>query len=101
MRMRKYYPVVVLLILLAAIALSVSLVTTNANALPTFTTAVGGIGPCDSCHTITATHAVPAHAGFFATCSTCHLTDVATPPTPAACAACHGGTSAIIAKPTK
>ena len=91
MRMRKYYPVVVLLILLAAIALSVSLVTTNANALPTFTTAVGGIGPCDSCHTITATHAIVNHTTL--ACGSCHLSGTATPPTPVACAACHGGTS--------
>jgi len=98
MRMRKYYPVVVLLILLAAIALSVSLVTPNANALPTFTTAVGGIGPCDSCHTMTATHAIVNHTTL--ACSSCHLSGTATPPTPVACAACHGGTSAILASAT-
>ena len=91
MRMRKYYPVAVLLILLAAIALSASLVTTNANALPTFTTAVGGIGPCASCHTMTATHAVKNHTTL--ACSSCHLSSTATPPTPVACAACHGPTS--------
>jgi hypothetical protein len=98
MRMRKYYPVAVLLILLAAIALSASLVTTNANALPTFTTAVGGIGPCDSCHTMTATHAIVNHTTL--ACSSCHLSGTATPPTPVACAACHGGTSAILVSAT-
>ena len=100
MRMRKYYPVAVLMILLVAIALSASLVTTNANALPTFTLAAKGIGPCQSCHTKDATHAVVGHASFVATCSTCHVTNVATPPKPTACAACHGGVSAIIAKTT-
>ena len=98
MRMRKYYPVVVLLILLAAIALSASLVTTNANALPTFTTAVGGIGPCDSCHAMTATHSNANHTSL--ACTSCHLTNTSTPPTPAACAACHGGTSAILVSAT-
>jgi IPT/TIG domain len=98
MRMRKYYPVAVLLILLAAIALSASLVTTNANALPTFTTAVGGIGPCDSCHGESATHTSANHTTL--ACSSCHLSGTATPPTPVACAACHGGTSAILVSAT-
>jgi len=97
MRMRKYYPVAVLLILLAAIALSASLVTTNANALPTFTNAVGGIGPCASCHTKTGTHGLSFHATVYPTCSNCHVNgDTAVPPTPAKCGVCHGGTSAIL-----
>jgi hypothetical protein len=96
--MRKHYPGAVLLIFLAAIALSVSLATTSANALPTFTTAVGSIGPCDSCHTKSATHAVPAHAAVYPTCSNCHVNgDTSVPPTPAKCGVCHGGVTAILA----
>jgi hypothetical protein len=90
-----------LLLLLAALVLSAALAGTAA-ALPTFTQAVGGIGPCDSCHTQAATHAVAAHQSFFATCSTCHASGTATPPLPAACAACHGGTATILtAHPSK
>ena len=100
MRLRKHYPIAMLAMLLVAIALSASLVTTNANALPTFTTAVGTIGPCETCHTQAQVHAVPSHAGFFGTCSTCHVTNTATPPLPTACGACHGGPTAILAKPT-
>jgi hypothetical protein len=92
--MRKYYPVAALLILLAAIALSASIVTTSANALPTFTLAQKGIGPCATCHGQAATHANPNHATL--ACNKCHLTSTATPPTPAACASCHGA-AAILA----
>jgi hypothetical protein len=92
--MRKYYPVAALLILLAAIALSASIVTTSANALPTFTNPVKGIGPCDSCHGQAATHANPNHSTL--ACNKCHLTSTGTPPTPAACASCHGA-AAILA----
>jgi hypothetical protein len=92
--MRKYYPVAALLILLAAIALSASVVTSSANALPTFTQAQKGIGPCESCHGKDATHAKPSHTTL--ACTSCHLTNTATPPTPAACASCHGA-SAILA----
>ena len=100
MSLRKYYPVAILLMLLVAIALSASLVTTNANALPTFTLADKGIGPCQTCHTKAAIHAVTFHASFFSTCSNCHPGDPSTvPPTPAKCAACHGA-AAILAKPT-
>jgi hypothetical protein len=98
MRMRKYYPVAALLILLVAIALSASLVTTNANALPTFTDPVGGIGPCVTCHTQTTVHAVVAHNPLV--CTNCHLTDTATPPLPKACGACHGGVSVILTSAT-
>ena len=89
-----------LAIALAALALSASLVTTKANALPTFTTPVNGIGPCQSCHpktgTPTAPHDVAAHASFITTCSTCHVGgDTSVPPTPAKCAACHGVTNIL------
>jgi len=99
MRLRKHYPVAILLMLLVAIALSASLVTTNANALPTFTTAVGGIGPCQTCHTQAAIHAVPSHP-YPSNCVACHVDgNTANPPKPTACAACHGA-AAILAKPT-
>lgn len=81
----------------AAMALSASLVVTNAQALPTFTQAVNGIGPCSSCHTQTSVHGVAAHQSFLATCSNCHVNgDTSVPPTPAKCAACHGGVSVIL-----
>ncbi len=60
--MRNRYLVVALMVLLAAIALSASLATSNANALPTFNNALQGVGPCDSCHTPAATHAIAGHA---------------------------------------
>lgn len=100
---RKRYPLAGLLILLAAVALSASVVTTNANALPTFTDAVGGIGPCDSCHTKTQVHSVAAHASMVGDptkCVNCHLVNTATPPAPQACGACHGGVSQIIVATT-
>jgi hypothetical protein len=93
--MRKHYPVAILLILLAAIALSASLAT-NANALPTFNTAVGGIGPCVTCHTQASVHAVPGHSTVIPTCTNCHPTGTAMP-LPSKCATCHGGTTAILA----
>ncbi len=95
--MRKYYPVAVLLIFLAAIALSASLVTTNARALPTFNTAIGGIGPCITCHTQSSVHAVTFHNPLV--CANCHPTGTAMP-LPSKCAVCHGGTTAILAKTT-
>lgn len=90
--MRKRYPVAVLLVLLAAIALSASLVTTSANAQPTFTT-------CSSCHPSSTTHPTAIHHVGVA-CATCHVNGTANPPTPAACAPCHNGTAAILAKTT-
>jgi len=101
MSLRKYYPVAMLLMLLVAIALSASLVTTNANALPTFTLADKGIGPCETCHTKAGTHGQPAHSAVYPTCSNCHVNgDTNVPPTPAKCGVCHGGVGVIIAKPT-
>jgi len=97
LRSRTGLLLLVTVIAVAAMAVSASLVTTNANALPTFTNAVNGIGPCDSCHTMTTTHPTPTHhVGF--TCDKCHVNgDTSVPPTPAKCAACHGGPSAILA----
>ena len=94
---KTFYPVAVLLILLAATALSAALVTTDAKALPTFDNAVGGIGPCLTCHTMATVHAVPSHNPLV--CANCHPTGVAMP-LPSKCAVCHGGTSVIIAKPS-
>ena len=70
----------------------------QALALPTFTLAQKGIGPCQTCHTQAATHANPNHSTL--ACATCHVTDVATPPLPTACGSCHGGPSEILAKPS-
>jgi hypothetical protein len=94
---------VALLIVAASMAISASFGAQDAQALPTFTQAVNGIGPCSSCHSgayPTGVHAVAAHAGFIATCTTCHTTDTATPPLPTACGSCHGGVTVILGKPT-
>ena len=97
MRPRKRYPVALLLVL-AAIALS-TVFAASAAALPTFTEAIGGVGPCDTCHTLAATHAVPAHQPLITgnLCDQCHTVNTATPPSPQACASCHGGASVILA----
>jgi archaellum component FlaG (FlaF/FlaG flagellin family) len=91
MRIRRHYTIAALLILLVAIALSASLVTANANAQATFTV-------CGGCHTKAATHAVVAHVPFITNlqCANCHTNGTDNPPTPAACAACHGA-AAILA----
>ena len=81
----------------AAMILGASLVTTKAEALPTFTNAVNGIGPCDSCHTKTSVHGNADHATALADCSNCHVGgDTSVPPTPAKCGVCHSGGSAIL-----
>ena len=97
--MRKRYLVAVLLILLAATALSMSIATSSANALPTFNNALQGVGPCDSCHSLSATHAIAGHATAMQTCTPCHGSSTANPPLPSACASCHGA-SAILASAT-
>lgn len=84
-----------LLLVLAVITLS-ALFASTAAALQTFTQAVGGVGPCNTCHTQTATHAVAAHAAFFGSCGTCHGVDNATPPSSCAANNCHGGATAIL-----
>ncbi len=91
MRNRKHYLIAALLILLAAIALSASLVTANANAQATFTV-------CGACHTQTAAHAthVPAVA-----CATCHTAGATEPPPPSACASCHGAADILARHPTQ
>jgi hypothetical protein len=95
--MRSRYLVVAVMVLLAAIALSASLVIADAGANPVFDPVCAG---CHSGAYPSGVHAVPAHAGFVNTCSTCHTVDTATPPLPATCATCHGGVTAILAAPT-
>ncbi len=95
--MRSRYLAVALMVLLVAIALSASLVTSNAGANPTFEPVCG---VCHSGSYPSGVHAVPAHAGFVTTCATCHTVNTATPPLPATCATCHGGVTAILAAPT-
>ena len=73
MRSRRRYPIALLLVL-AAIVLSAAFVS-SAAALPTFTQAVNGVGPCELCHGgafPTGVHAVTFHAGFINNCATCH-----------------------------
>ena len=95
--MRKRYPVALLLLVLAAIALGAALVTANAVANPTFEPVCAG---CHGGAYPTGVHAVSAHSSFINTCSTCHVNGTSNPPPPSACAACHGGTAAILATAT-
>ena len=69
----------------------------QALALPTFTQAASGIGPCVKCHSKDSVHNNPSHSAVMATCTNCHATSTDTPPLPAACGKCHGGPSAILA----
>ena len=84
---RRSRSLVVLLLALAVVAVF-GIAAQQALALPTFDTAAKGIGPCDSCHGVAATHANVNHATV--PCATCHTSGTATPPPPAACASCHG-----------
>ena len=91
---RRSRSVVVILLALAIVAVF-GMAAQQALALPTFTDAVGGIGPCATCHAKATTHANANHAAL--ACTSCHATaDGATPPLPTACAKCHGGASAIL-----
>ena len=85
---------VVLLLALALVAVF-GILAQQALALPTFTDASQGIGPCQKCHTMADTHAKPAHTTL--ACTSCHVTSTATPPLPTACGKCHGGPTAILA----
>jgi len=92
---------VAVLIVLAFTAVGASIGAPAAQALPTFTTAIGGIGPCQSCHPMSQIHTQATHASVYPTCSNCHPNgDTSQPPLPSKCAACHGGTAAIIAHAT-
>jgi hypothetical protein len=92
-------------LLLAAVLVAMLAFVGAAAALPTFTDAVGGIGPCANCHTEATVHAPSfPSAGTNANhtsvgCSTCHVSGTATPPNPTACGGCHGGVTAILGKP--
>jgi hypothetical protein len=85
-------PALILAVLLAlAVIVTFGLVAGPASAQPTFTT-------CASCHNMSDTHSNANHASFFSTCATCHNDGgTGNPPLPSACAACHGGTTAILA----
>jgi IPT/TIG domain len=96
MRTRVRHPVILLLLVLAAVAILAALAG-SAAALPTFTQAQFGIGPCVSCHSQSAIHGATAHATAFQNCANCHAGgNTANPPLPSACAACHGGTATIL-----
>jgi hypothetical protein len=88
-------PAILLAVLLAVVAVvTLGLLAGPASAQPTFTT-------CASCHSMSAVHGNANHSSFFGTCSTCHNNGgTSNPPLPSACASCHGGTTAILAKPT-
>lgn len=83
-----------LLLMLMAVALF-GILAQQALALPTFDKADKSIGPCDKCHTMSATH--DKHATV--ACATCHTTSTATPPLPTACASCHGADKILAAAP--
>jgi hypothetical protein len=87
-------PALIALALLALAIVAFGMVAGPASARPTFEPV------CVGCHTQTTVHAVSSHAGFFSTCATCHVSGTSNPPPPSACAACHGGTTAILAKAT-
>lgn len=73
-----------LVLVLATVALF-GIFVAQALALPTFNQAAEGIGPCDKCHAMTATH--DKHSSV--TCDKCHVSGTSTPPLPTACASCH------------
>lgn len=90
----------ILLALVVSMAVFFAVGASSAQALPTFNQAVGGIGPCDSCHTQSNTHPTATHHVGIA-CSTCHNNGgTANPPLPTACGSCHGGVTVILGKPT-
>jgi hypothetical protein len=92
---------VALLIMLAAMAISASLGTQDAQALPTFDTAAGAIPACETCHTRTSVHGEAAHATVYPTCANCHPNgDTGLKPLPSKCGVCHGGVTVILSKQT-
>jgi hypothetical protein len=99
---------VALSIMLAFMAVSAAIGTQDAQALPTFDTPVGGIGPCDSCHSKSSVHGQTAHVsnGVYnmsdpASCANCHPNgDTSVKPLPSKCGVCHGGVTVILAKQT-
>jgi hypothetical protein len=94
---------IALLIMLAFIAVSASIGAQDAQALPTFTDPVSGVGPCSTCHSYTSGDAFHNRTTHKAqACGVCHTVNTATPPKPSACAAsaCHGSAVTIINKNT-
>ena len=59
-----------MLLLALAVVAVFGIAAQQALALPTFNVAEKGIGPCDTCHALAATHANPNHATL--ACATCH-----------------------------
>jgi hypothetical protein len=87
----------VALLIMLALAVSASIGAQNAQALPTFTDPVSGVGPCSTCHSYSSGDAFHSQATHSAQlCSKCHTANTATPPLPSACANCHGGSAATI-----
>jgi hypothetical protein len=95
---RRLAPALILLAVLTLVVVAFAgIATQNAAAHPTFDPV------CTGCHSgayPTGVHAKAAHSGFIGTCATCHTNGTSNPPPPSACAACHGGTAAILAKTT-
>jgi hypothetical protein len=86
-----------LLLVFAAVALF-GILAQQALALPTFTDAMSGVGPCQKCHTQAAVHAVSSHAALMTDCTNCHPDAAgAQPPLPSKCAVCHGPVTTLIA----
>jgi hypothetical protein len=91
---RRSRSLIVLMLVLAVVAVF-GIAAQSALTLPTFTLAEKGIGPCQNCHGMAATHANVNHSPL--PCATCHVTNTLTPPLPTACGSCHGGPTAILA----
>ena len=103
---RRLTPALILLVVLTLVAVAFAgIAAQKAQALPTFTQAVNGIGPCSTCHGSNgpgtpgdtfhnkATHSVTS-------CTKCHVSGTATPPLPSACVSCHGPVTANLSKTT-
>jgi hypothetical protein len=89
--------VIALVVALATVA-ALAVLAGPAAALPTFTQAQFGFGPCATCHTKTSVHTQPNHSGVYPTCANCHAGgDTSQPPLPSACGVCHSGPAAILA----
>jgi hypothetical protein len=103
-RMRKRYPLAMLLILIAVMMLAAALAT-SAFALPSFTQGSGSTPACETCHSSLgpgtagdAIHALQTHSTL--SCSTCHVVNTQTPPATGQCGGCHSGINHIVLEPT-
>ena len=80
--------ILVALVVLAVVA-GLGMTAGPANAQASFTPT------CAGCHGMTATHGNANHSSL--ACTSCHVDgNTATPPTTAACGACHGGVTSIL-----